>query len=583
MVTNLSVSVLLALVATASVASAAPNPTRRQYNQQYHSEVLGPLNKITDWNSFANQLRQLKLNGVQAIATDIWWGDVEPQDQTFNWSYYRTLANTVRASGLKWVPIMSTHQCGGSGTTECNIPIPTWYENGMKDADKYTSITGQRSREASSPWAVVNGKTSIQEMGELYTAFAEEFKDFADIVPRVDLSGGGSGELRYPSYSMSWTYPERGHIMAYNDAAVASFQNKTLAKYGGSLANVNAAWGAALTSTSQITPPCDTVSSSNVVPICRGQAVGTGFWTNNGWKSKFGQDFFDWYEDEIVDWGVELVHVAKDSFKKHFPSTDIAIKIAGIHWQYFNPNEARSAELCAGYKNYDKLISAISRAGATITFTAIEQNDERNAPFYSGALTLAKEFYGKCKKLGARCFAENALAIHPSEVYKYNNMREIMYVNGVEGLTYLRYTNLIDGGRDSMKLFTQYVSEMDHTKTILRFQVDNINTAMGESFVVVGSIPALGNWNPANGVPLANFGCNGSNCRWAGSTVVPGLSGRVEWQLVKAGKGPNGAQCTGTNTLNVSTRVVNVAINSGRYDYTNFDVREIGIDGVGAC
>lgn len=197
---KLEISTLL--LTLAATTSALPTTFRREFSPTYRAEVMGPLNRITDWGTFAHHLRQLKLNGVQALTTDIWWGEVEAAgDNIFNFTYYKTLAKTVRDAGLLWIPILSTHQCGGSGTTECNISLPKWYLQNLKDGDKYTSIFGTKSEEALTPWAVVNGKTAVQELQEFYEAFAKEFaEEFKGVVPRIDLSGGASGELRYPSY-----------------------------------------------------------------------------------------------------------------------------------------------------------------------------------------------------------------------------------------------------------------------------------------------------------------------------------------------------------------------------------------------
>ena len=79
----------------------------------YRAEALGPLVPIQDWAAFQNQLLLLKGAGVEAMATDVWWGQVETSDQQFNWNYFDKLSDAIIQSGLKWIPILSTHQCGG--------------------------------------------------------------------------------------------------------------------------------------------------------------------------------------------------------------------------------------------------------------------------------------------------------------------------------------------------------------------------------------------------------------------------------------------------------------------------------------
>lgn len=385
----------------------------------------------------------------------------------------------------------------------------------------------------------------------------------------------------------NWKYPERGQLMAYNDAAIASFTNHTLTKYG-SINAVNAAWGSSLPDASLIGPPCNTVSSSSVVPFCKSKASSDGFWRQGGWKSAYGNDYFEWYQRSILDFGVGMVQAAQTAFQKTFPTTTIAIKIAGVHWHYHDPIETRSAALATGYVNYDQIISAMKNLNAAITFTAIEQNDQPEAPFYSGAYTLAKEFYSRCQKLGAKCFAENALSIHESEVYKYKNMRNVLVEYGVEGITLLRYTDLVDEKFNALKLYTNYVSTVDPRTTVLRFQVGNIPTNLGEKLAVVGSIPQLGSWAAEKSLPMENFSCSGSACTWAGSVAIPGgaMNGkRVEWKVVKVdgtGKAVQW-QCGGNNVVDVKSRVVNAEVNGSGSAAVDGDIATVVFGGVSMC
>ncbi len=82
---------------------------------------------MDNWSDFKKQLITLKNNGVYAITTDVWWGYVESEgDNKFDWSYYKTYGDTVRAAGLKWIPIISTHECGSNVGDSVNIPLPSW-------------------------------------------------------------------------------------------------------------------------------------------------------------------------------------------------------------------------------------------------------------------------------------------------------------------------------------------------------------------------------------------------------------------------------------------------------------------------
>ena len=128
-----------------------------QIKPEYKPYVMAPLPKITDWTAFANQLEVLKNNGVHAITTDVWWGEVEATaDNEFDWSYYKQYADVVRDSGLKWVPIISTHQCGGNVGDDCNVPLPNWIWNlASQDTLMQKSETGYFNKETLSPSPII--------------------------------------------------------------------------------------------------------------------------------------------------------------------------------------------------------------------------------------------------------------------------------------------------------------------------------------------------------------------------------------------------------------------------------------------
>lgn len=76
--------------------------------------VMAPL-EVSDWERFKQQLHQAKAIGVTAVSTDVWWGKVEKKgDQQFDWSYYDAVSSVIIEAGLKWVPILSFHKCGGN-------------------------------------------------------------------------------------------------------------------------------------------------------------------------------------------------------------------------------------------------------------------------------------------------------------------------------------------------------------------------------------------------------------------------------------------------------------------------------------
>ena len=56
----------------AFILSISIGAQQQQAADAFRAEALGPLNRISDWNSFQKDLIRIKAAGVQALATDVW-------------------------------------------------------------------------------------------------------------------------------------------------------------------------------------------------------------------------------------------------------------------------------------------------------------------------------------------------------------------------------------------------------------------------------------------------------------------------------------------------------------------------------
>lgn len=491
-------STILGLFSNSNTASA-------DVANDFKASVMAPLTKITDWNAFKNQLITLKNNGVYALTTDVWWGDVEAAgDNQFDWSYYTTYANVVSQSGLKWVPILSTHTCGGNPGDDCNIPIPSWlWSKGTADEMKYKSETGYVNNEAISPfWSGIG-----QQYNELFASFAANFTSYKSIIPKIYLSAGPSGELRYPSYynSAGWSYPTRGKFQVYTDTAKNAFRNAMITKYG-SLNGVNQAWNLSLTNTSQINPPSD----------------GDTFYSTGGYNSTYGKDFLTWYQSVLENHLGVIAAAAHTNFDPVF-GVRIGAKISGLHWQYNNPSAPHSAENTAGYYNYTTLIQKFKDNNLDLTFTALEMNDDGSAPAYSKPSTLVDNVSFIANNLGVRLNGENALPTG-----NFQKIEEKIMSWGYNGFTLLRLANLVnsDGSANgNMAGFKQYV--INHTKNSNDNTEGNKVTLYykkGFTSPYVHYRPAGGTWTTAPGKAIPDSELSG----YAKTTIDIGTATQLE-------------------------------------------------------
>ncbi|ACD23373.1 MULTISPECIES: family 14 glycosylhydrolase [unclassified Clostridium] len=448
-------------------------------NKNYKAYVMAPLEKIEDWNKFKNQLITLKNKGVYALTTDIWWGEVESKgDNQFDWNYYKTYANIVRESGLKWVPILSTHQCGGSVNNtdskkkEIKIPLPSWlWSQDTADNMQIKDEIGQWDKETLSPW----WSGTENQYAELYSSFASNFSDYKDIIAKIYLSGGASGELRFPSYSFKG-YPTRGYLQCYSGAAIADFQNSIKNKYT-TISSVNDAWNTNLTSFEEITPPTD----------------GDNFF-ENGYKTTYGKDFFKWYQGVLEKHLNKIASIAHENFDPVF-DVRIGAKVAGIHWLMNSPNMPHSAEYCAGYCNYNSLLDEFKESNLDLTFTCLEMNDSKayDPECYSTPKSLVINIANLAKEKGLRMFGENGLVIENNN-QSYENCAEMLYNYDFSGFTILRLANLFNDDGTAKAELDSFANIVVNKPVPVTFTIDNVNLNNGENLYLTGDGWEMSNW-----------------------------------------------------------------------------------------
>ncbi|MFQ6170443.1 family 14 glycosylhydrolase [Oryzobacter sp. R7] len=470
---------LLALVLAVAVPSATPaGAATATNNPAFTANVMAPLwVDSSQMATFEAQIQSAKEYGADAVSVDVWWGKVETSDQVFDWSYYDTLFSRIKARGLKIVPILSFHQCGGNVGDTCNFPLPGWiwgkYQdqtlNGVTlDANglKHRSEQGNHSVETIQGWA--DGLVS----GE-YGAFATAFKNrygttYANDLQEINVSLGPAGELRYPSYNShdSGTgYPTRGALQAYSPLAVKSWQTAAVAKYG-SLAGVNSAWGTSLTSTTQIQPPSN---------------AGFFFTSGDYRNITYGKDFIDWYNQSLVTHGRTMLDAVAGALGTSFAGVPLGYKIPGVHWAMTNPSYPRAAEVAAGLvqtsidmnagatgHGYTKVVSLATQVNTTrqviLHFTCLEMSNEYSSPAYSGAQDLVFWVAQHAQSKGVAIKGENALAGGVATSAGWDNIVNAFDYAPYVGLTVLRVGDVASGL--GMSRFASFIARYRQQVTV---------------------------------------------------------------------------------------------------------------------
>lgn len=398
------------------------------------------------FNVFRGQLYHVKQMGAQAVSTDVWWGLVEPEDNKFNWDYYKKIADAIESQGLKWVPILSFHQCGGNVGDECDIKIPSFLWQKYGDDIAYKSEQGNVSRESISAWSTA---LVLSEYRDVMNSFRENFNNRAYMIDEINISLGPAGEMRYPSYNghdQNAGYPTRGSLQAYSPLAVKSFREYMSDKYG-QIQNLNSNLGFNLNSFENVFPPN---------PVL--------FFSKNESYNNYGKDFYDWYSQSLRQHGYLLVSESIKVFRDDFSQTSIGFKVPGIHWRAA-PGSDRLAELAAGLittsddlnsedtgHGYKKIIDLVSQiktqnnfSKINLHFTCLEMdNYEGGDVAQSFAKALVFWVGREAVKQNVRIMGENALAGTLGSPRAWENMRDALVYGGYDGLTILRMGNLLE-------------------------------------------------------------------------------------------------------------------------------------------
>jgi len=496
---------------------ALMNPTdvlAQSYEGDFTSNVMAPLH-VEDWGQFDYELEIAKDMGVDAVSVDVWWGDVEKQgDNQFDWSYYDEIFSRIRNAGLKIVPIMSFHQCGGNVGDDYNSYLPSWvwgkyygkvYEGITLDLDdlKYKSELGNTSAEYLSLWI---DELVKNEYIDFMNDFENQYSEYANDFIELNISGGSAGELRYPSYNAHDAgntysgFPNKGYLQCYSDLAQDDFRNSMLEKYS-NLAGINAAWGTSFTDTSQITPPVD----------------GSDFFygSNRAYlDSQYGRDFIEWYNKELVDHGRNMITYAQQAFDNQFADIKLGIKIPGVHWQINNLDYPRTAEICAGIINtdfsqqngygYNPILQMVKEFNGKVIlhFTCLEMNDGNGDPT-SAAKTLVGWVGDSAYSNMVEIKGENALASGNDTQQFWNNIDDAINYHYYNGITILRMNDAVYG--DSNKYYHDLINNNTVSSPSVTFRVNEAYTSFGEELYVVGNNSALGNWDPSKAVKMYSY------------------------------------------------------------------------------
>jgi beta-amylase len=390
-------------------------------------------------------LSSLANGQVDGLMVDVWWGLTEPSESTYRWSGYQSLFAMCASHGLRVVPVMSFHQCGGNVGDSVTILLPSFL---LSSKAFFMNQTGGFDIEylsfaydtlSVSP----SGRTPIQMYRDFMQSFSDQFASFIanGTIAEIEIGMGPCGELRFPSYQSwaGWSYPGCGTFQTFD--IEFSYQLVKDAVDAGV-----PAYGR--------TPIVD----PNATP---GSA---GFWadgTTDAWDSAYGQWFLAWYAEQLIVHGDRVLEQARAVFGQ---KVRISGKIAGIHWWYLTA--CHCAENVAGLKDswsvdgYRDIMAMFEKYNVDVCFTCLEMTPDPAAGSNPG--WLVQQVIDDSAWAGLRFEGENALDCYGQDAYD----RIVAWVaKGLVRFSYLRLGDtLMEPG--NWAVFTQFVKNIHDAKKI---------------------------------------------------------------------------------------------------------------------
>ncbi len=453
--------------------------------------VMAPL-KIRDgeFEGFSDCLKEALDIGVEAITVDVWWGLVMEKRGEARWDYYDRVFAEIDKTGLRIVPIMSLHRCGGGPSDDVNILLPQWLsevvsEKGASPKDLlYQSETGREFSDAIPPWAAEEVPGLYDEISAFIDLFLKHYKSEleSERFPEINVSLGPTGELRYPAYGAEdgWIFPHRGYYQCYSESARRSFLRWVRNPLN------NCAWAQAYADNEVRVP-------NGHLPPGSGARADLFVAQRTHLEPGYGRDFIAWYHHSLVNHGRRMLKAAIKVMKANcesLPKTHAVplagMKIPGVHWQWRCTGVPRYAELTAGlipaescftpaagaatgYENIFKMVKEVASETDWLTrvhFTALEMDDDsvdcswpRDEEKTSMAYSLVNAVGRTAADFSVPLSGENALPYismddSPYDVRTWEYIRKAFDTGRFSGLTMLRLCRgMWNNDKESLRKF----------------------------------------------------------------------------------------------------------------------------------
>lgn len=339
-----------------------------------------------------------KAAGITAFEPYVKWMLCEPQEGTWDFSFYDMQVEAYRAQGIRWIPFLIA---GPAYAT------PAWFKDGKESVFARCLEHGKDSR-IQSIW-----NPQLPARTEAFLAAFAKHYDHANIEAALLGVSGDYGEAIYPVLGNKWTWLFDGEYHGHrgwwcgDQHAVQAFRQAMRQRYT-DIAALNQAWG---------TTHADFAAVRPFVPDPKKQS------------RQQRLDMSCWYTDSMTAWGERWIQWTR----KHLPDTTILLCTGGEAEPATGADFSAQAIMAERYQAGLRITNEDSDYAKNFVKTRWVGTACRQLGTYFGY-----EPAGKVTDEGIAVRIYNAIASGADELFVYDNPPE-----GERGAVYARYKSLM--------------------------------------------------------------------------------------------------------------------------------------------
>lgn len=170
---------------------------------------------------------------VKNFTVTVWWGLVENEAGSYDWSAYQSLFNTINNTvNTSQIRVdFAFHSCNNTADCGAVVSLPNWV-TALGPTIFYTDANNYTAMEYISPgldhvpiFPPANSRTAVQIYTSLIFSFLKTFNNLLDSsIYEISVGLGAKGRFSYPAFPDSyWKVPGIGQFQSYDPYLKAEY------------------------------------------------------------------------------------------------------------------------------------------------------------------------------------------------------------------------------------------------------------------------------------------------------------------------------------------------------------------------